>query len=108
MYSAPSSATTFESDTSYPSEFLHLRSQIHRIPFLQATAEFIELYALESQIRNGDCSLAHKPAKFDVLGNDRWESWMKLKGIDVEDAITMYIDLAERVLVNEGRMEVKI
>ena len=56
----------------------------------------LQLYALYKQGTAGDVSGA-RPGVFDMTGRAKYDSWAKLKGMSLDDAMQQYVDLVEKL-----------
>ncbi|MEO0369190.1 MAG: acyl-CoA-binding protein [Pseudomonadota bacterium] len=54
----------------------------------------LEMYALFKQATEGDVS-GKKPGMMDLVGKAKYGAWSKIKGMEQEEAMQVYIDKVE-------------
>jgi len=57
----------------------------------------LQLYALYKQGSEGDVQ-GNKPGFFDFVGTAKYESWERLRGMDMETAQARYVALVRKLL----------
>ena len=60
--------------------------------------DLLALYAHFKQATEGDASGAKKPGRFDLVGKAKYDAWSKLAGTSADDAMTGYVEVADRLL----------
>ena len=63
--------------------------------------ELLDLYKYYKQATVGDCN-TDRPGMFDLKGKAKWDAWNAIKGTSKEEAMTKYVEMAEKMVSKHG------
>jgi acyl-CoA-binding protein len=78
-------------------QFEQAAAQVQKLPQKPDNETLLLLYALYKQATRGDAS-GKRPGMFDMVGQAKFDAWMKLKGKSKESAMTEYIALVHKLM----------
>lgn len=77
--------------------FERAKAEVMALPVRPDNDTLLRLYALYKQGLEGDAK-GERPGFFDFVGNAKYESWEKLKGMKQDEAMKKYIELVETLV----------
>jgi diazepam-binding inhibitor (GABA receptor modulating acyl-CoA-binding protein) len=60
----------------------------------------LTMYGLYKQANEGDCNVPRPQGIFDFKGKKKWDAWNSCKGMSRREAMTKYVDTAEKFAAN--------
>lgn len=77
--------------------FLKAINDVKNITITPDNDTLLKLYGYYKQSNEGDNKM-QCPSLFDLRGNAKWNSWLKLKGMSKETAMVKYIKLVNTLI----------
>jgi diazepam-binding inhibitor (GABA receptor modulating acyl-CoA-binding protein) len=77
--------------------FEQAQLDVKALPKRPTDDELLKLYALFKQATAGDAS-GPRPGMLDFVGRSKFDAWKKVAGLDPADAMSSYVNTAEKII----------
>ncbi|XP_013391752.1 acyl-CoA-binding protein-like [Lingula anatina] len=84
-------------------EFLKAAEDVKNLKSKPTDAEMLELYGLFKQAMIGDVN-TDRPGMLDFTGKAKWDAWEGRKGMSKENAMELYISVANNLVEKYGML----